>query len=101
VTPHLAMNMINAVISIPKAVARPLSHAVAWRAESAADGATAWHGGCLALAELARRGLVPVDRLAPAAPLVARALHYDVRRGHHRRAAHLPSPSAAAPPDLQ
>jgi hypothetical protein len=35
-----------------------------------------------------RRGLVPVDRLLCAAPLVAQALHYDVRRGHHRQALH-------------
>ena len=53
-------------------------------AGSSVDAATAWHGGCLALAELARRGLLPVERLPEAAPLIARALHFDVRRGPHR-----------------
>lgn len=49
---------------------------------TAGDGA--WHGACLALAELARRGLLAPGRLPAAAPLVARALHYDARRGSHR-----------------
>ena len=49
---------------------------------TAGDGA--WHGACLALAELARRGLLAPARLLGAAPLVARALHYDARRGSHR-----------------
>ena len=49
---------------------------------TAGDGA--WHGACLALAELARRGLLAPARLLPAAPLVARALRYDARRGSHR-----------------
>ena len=46
---------------------------------------TAWHGGCLALAELARRGLLLPSRLSGVAPLVAQALQYDVRRGPHRQ----------------
>ena len=45
---------------------------------------TAWHGACLALAELARRGLLLPSRLQLVAPLVAEALQYDVRRGPHR-----------------
>ena len=45
---------------------------------------TAWHGGCLALAELARRGLLLPARLPDLAPLLAAALQYDVRRGAHR-----------------
>lgn len=45
---------------------------------------TAWHGGCLAVAELARRGLLLPARLSTVAPLVAPALQYDVRRGPHR-----------------
>ena len=45
---------------------------------------TAWHGGCLALAELARRGLLLPARLPALAPLLAAALQYDVRRGAHR-----------------
>jgi hypothetical protein len=45
---------------------------------------TAWHGGCLAMAELARRGLLLPARLPTLAPLIASALHYDLRRGAHR-----------------
>lgn len=41
-----------------------------------------WHGGCLALAELTRRGLLLPTRLTEAVPLVVKALEYDVRRGH-------------------
>ena len=49
-------------------------------------GDAAWHGACLALAELARRGALLPARLPAAAPLVAAALHFDARRGAHRRA---------------
>lgn len=38
------------------------------------DEHTAWHGGCLALAELARRGLLLPQRLHDAVPLVCKAL---------------------------
>ena len=51
---------------------------------SPSESDTAWHGGCLALAELARRGLLLPSRLQLVAPLVAEALQYDVRRGPHR-----------------
>ena len=51
---------------------------------------TAWHGGCLALAELARRGLLLPGRLPELAPLMASALHYDLRRGAHRCSPGLP-----------
>ena len=53
---------------------------------SPSESDTAWHGGCLALAELARRGLLLPSRLQTVAPLVAEALQYDVRRGPHRQA---------------
>ena len=45
---------------------------------------SAWHGGCLALAELARRGLLPPERLPQVVPLVVQALQYDLRRGPTR-----------------
>ena len=51
---------------------------------SPSESDTAWHGACLALAELARRGLLLPSRLQLVAPLVAGALQYDVRRGPHR-----------------
>jgi len=56
-------------------------------AEGASD--SAWHGGCLALAELARRGLLLPGRLGEVVPVVARALQYDVRRGHTSVGAHV------------
>lgn len=49
----------------------------------------AWHGACLALAELARRGLLLPTRLDAVVPLVLQALSYDVRRGSHSVGAHV------------
>ena len=49
----------------------------------------AWHGGCLALAELARRGLLLPSRLSQVVPLVCRAIVYDVRRGKHSIGSHV------------
>ncbi|KAJ3615701.1 hypothetical protein Zmor_012363 [Zophobas morio] len=51
---------------------------------------TGWHGGCLALAELARRGLLLPEHLSSVMPLVLRALVYehvvgDCRVGSHVR----------------
>ena len=43
--------------------------------------ANAWHGGCLALAELSRRGLLLPSRLGEVLPRIVTALHYDVPRG--------------------
>ena len=51
---------------------------------SPSESDTAWHGACLAAAELAMRGLLLPARLPEFVPLVAQALHYDVRRGPHR-----------------
>ncbi|KAL5059648.1 hypothetical protein RYX36_031252 [Vicia faba] len=50
---------------------------------SAGEGECSWHGGCLALAELARRGLLLPTSLPKVVPVVVQALHYDVRRGPH------------------
>ncbi|XP_020626615.1 tubulin-specific chaperone D-like isoform X1 [Orbicella faveolata] len=41
-----------------------------------------WHGGCLALAELGRRGLLLPDRLPEVVPAVLKALSYDEIRGY-------------------
>ena len=54
-----------------------------------AESDTAWHGGCLALAELARRSLLLPARLPSVAPVVAAALAYDVRRGPHSVGGHV------------
>ena len=56
-------------------------------AEGASD--SAWHGGCLALAELARRGLLLPGRLGEVVPVVTKALQYDVRRGQTSVGAHV------------
>lgn len=42
-----------------------------------------WQGTCMALAELARRGLLFANTLAEALPWMLRALLFDVRRGAH------------------
>lgn len=50
---------------------------------------SSWHGGCLALAELARRGLLLPSRLDDVIPKILRALQYDIRRGSHSVGAHV------------
>eukprot|EP00741_Cyanophora_paradoxa_P003051 tig00000663_g2963.t1 len=54
-----------------------------------AEGEGAWHGGCLALGELARRGALLPGRLAEALPRLLRALEYDELRGAHSVGAHV------------
>ncbi|XP_037666539.1 tubulin-specific chaperone D isoform X2 [Choloepus didactylus] len=41
----------------------------------------AWHGGCLALAELGRRGLLLPSRLTDVVAVILKALTYDEKRG--------------------
>uniref|UniRef100_A0A665UT99 Tubulin-specific chaperone D n=1 Tax=Echeneis naucrates TaxID=173247 RepID=A0A665UT99_ECHNA len=41
----------------------------------------AWHGGCLALAELGRRGLLMPSRLTDVVPLIIKSLTYEEKRG--------------------
>jgi hypothetical protein len=50
---------------------------------------TSWHGGCLAIAELARRSILSPDLLGQVADLLTAALTYDVRRGPHSIGAHV------------
>ncbi|XP_042435932.1 tubulin-folding cofactor D-like isoform X2 [Zingiber officinale] len=56
---------------------------------SSGEGDGSWHGGCLALAELARRGLLLPSSFAKVVPLIVKALHYDVRRGPHSIGSHV------------
>ncbi|THD25262.1 Tubulin-specific chaperone D [Fasciola hepatica] len=44
---------------------------------------TAWHGACLALAELGRRSLLLPSKLPEVMPVILRALFYDERSGDH------------------
>ncbi|KAL9234376.1 hypothetical protein vseg_009256 [Gypsophila vaccaria] len=53
------------------------------------EGDGSWHGGCLALAELARRGLLLPISLPKVVHVVVKALHYDIRRGPHSVGAHV------------
>ncbi|RMX50562.1 hypothetical protein pdam_00008755, partial [Pocillopora damicornis] len=48
-----------------------------------------WHGGCLALAELGRRGLLLPDRLPEVVPVVLKALSYDEMRGTYSVGSHV------------
>lgn len=56
---------------------------------SPGEGDGSWHGGCLALAELARRGLLLPISLPRVVPFVVKALHYDIRRGPHSVGSHV------------
>mmetsp|Transcript_122454 Transcript_122454/g.357517 ORF Transcript_122454/g.357517 Transcript_122454/m.357517 type:complete len:1379 (+) Transcript_122454:75-4211(+) len=49
----------------------------------------AWHGGCLALAELTRRGLLLPERLPTVVPLVCQALHFEQVTGTHAVGQHV------------
>ncbi len=48
-----------------------------------------WHGSCLTLAELARRGLLLPSRLKEVMPIVIQAIQYDVPRGSHSVGSHV------------
>ncbi|EEF50351.1 tubulin-folding cofactor D [Ricinus communis] len=56
---------------------------------SPGEGDGSWHGACLALAELARRGLLLPAGLPKVVPFVVKALHYDIRRGPHSVGSHV------------
>ena len=49
----------------------------------------AWHGACLALAELSRRGLLLPERLECVVPIVEKAVHFDIVRGQHSVGSHV------------
>ncbi|KAI0754966.1 ARM repeat-containing protein [Daedaleopsis nitida] len=42
-----------------------------------------WHGACLACAEMARRGLIPDERLSELVEWLHKALYFDIRKGAH------------------
>ncbi|KAK9710946.1 Tubulin folding cofactor D C terminal [Popillia japonica] len=50
---------------------------------------SSWHGGCLALAELGRRGLLLPQRLPEVVPVIMKALTYDEPRGYASVGSHI------------
>jgi hypothetical protein len=50
---------------------------------------SSWHGACLCLAELCRRGLLLPERIAEFVPILDHALIYDVNKGTHSVGAHV------------
>ncbi|KAL3814931.1 hypothetical protein ACJIZ3_016199 [Penstemon smallii] len=56
---------------------------------SPGEGDGSWHGGCLALAELSRRGLLLPVSFPKVVPVIIQALHYDIRRGPHSVGSHV------------
>ncbi|PFX29522.1 tubulin-specific chaperone D-like isoform X1 [Stylophora pistillata] len=56
---------------------------------SSRESDSGWHGGCLALAELGRRGLLLPDRLPEVVPVVLKALSYDEMRGTYSVGSHV------------
>ena len=46
---------------------------------SDAEADSSWHGGCLALAELSRRGLLLPDRLEEVMPIVNAAIQVKLK----------------------
>lgn len=61
---------------------------------SPSEGDGSWHGGCLALGELARRGLLLPISFPKVVPVIIKALHYDIRRGPHSVGSHVRDASA-------
>ncbi len=50
---------------------------------------SSWHGGCLCLAELCRRGLLLPERIVRFVPILDKALVYDVNKGTHSVGSHV------------
>lgn len=58
-------------------------HALSLGGLEVARGEGRWHGVCLAVAEMARRGLLGEEAVAKVVPLIVKALTFDLRRGSH------------------
>ena len=67
---------------LPKELAdEVLSYILELFSESAED--ASWHGACLSVAELARRGLLLPESIPALVPLIEKALVYDINRGSY------------------
>ena len=53
------------------------------------EGDCGWHGGCLAVGELSRRGLLLPDRLKDVFPVLFKALQFDQNQGNYSVGAHV------------
>lgn len=53
------------------------------------EGDSAWHGSCLAIAELSRRGLLLPDRLKEVFPILFKALLFDQNQGNYSVGSHV------------
>ncbi|KAL6767782.1 hypothetical protein ACKKBF_B36615 [Auxenochlorella protothecoides x Auxenochlorella symbiontica] len=74
---------------LPPALARQVAASVAEAAFGHAGADAAWHGGCLALAELARRRLLDPREAGATLRTLRAALRYDLRRGPCSVGAHV------------
>ena len=50
---------------------------------------SSWHGACLCLAELCRRGLLLPERIEKFVPILEKALIYDINKGTHSVGSHV------------
>ena len=66
---------------VPRAMGDDVVEAVLQTLHTHAANARAWHGGCLAVAELARRGVLLPARVHDVLPLLYQALQFDIKQG--------------------
>lgn len=71
ITGRLDSDMANDVVSALYALFAPNESEVTW------------HGGCLAIGELSRRGLLLPQRLGEVFQIINKALHFDVNQGNY------------------
>ncbi|KAJ3286028.1 hypothetical protein HDU76_008040, partial [Blyttiomyces sp. JEL0837] len=76
---HFANEVVSSVISLFAEDTLPDGEDV----DITAVSENSWHGACLAVAELARRGLLMPDLLTEVMPWIKRSLLFDLRRGTH------------------
>ncbi|NWX24719.1 TBCD protein, partial [Aegotheles bennettii] len=73
---ELADDVIGSLLDCFRLVLTKLSSRISFQETD-----NAWHGGCLALAELGRRGLLLPSRISDVVPVILKALTYDEKRG--------------------
>jgi tubulin-specific chaperone D len=86
---NAAKGVGRVVERLPVAMAEDVVLALLSLFDAARADANAWHGACLALAELVRRGLLLPKRLGDVVPLVVSALTFEQRSGAMKIGAHV------------